>query len=123
MIEGYVNEALEPIVQIGLKQGEPVTTIPAVVDTGFSGGLCLSEKYIDNIAMSFEYAEPYELANGEVIFKDVFRGRVVFDGHEQEVDIIFTASPDSLIGASLLAAYELNINYPERTVRIDQGDL
>jgi clan AA aspartic protease len=122
MIEGYVNEALEPIVQIGLKQGGPVTTIPAVVDTGFSGGLCLSEKYVDNIAMTFEYTEPYELANGEVIFKDVFRGSVVFDGREQEVDLIFTSSPDSLIGASLLESSALSINYPERTVRIDKGD-
>lgn len=123
MIEGYLSESLEPIVQIGLKRGEPVTTIPAVVDTGFSGGVCLSEKHIDSIAMTFEYAEPYELANGELIFKDVFRGSVTFDGREQEVDLIFTSSPDSLIGASLLEQYELNINYPERTVRIEQVGL
>jgi len=37
MIEGIVNEALEPIVEIGLKQGEAVTTILVVVDTGFTG--------------------------------------------------------------------------------------
>ena len=41
MIEGYVNEALEPVVEIGLKCEDAITVIPAVVDTGFSGYLCL----------------------------------------------------------------------------------
>lgn len=119
MIEGYVNEALEPVLEIGLKQGDSVTTIPAIVDTGFSGGVCLSEEHVEHIEMTFEYAEPYELANGEVIVKDVFRGTIVFDGRAREVDVIFTASQDSLIGASLLKNHKLSISYPERSVRIE----
>jgi predicted aspartyl protease len=40
MIEGRVNdESLEPMVEIGLKQGDTLTMIQAVVDTGFSGYL------------------------------------------------------------------------------------
>lgn len=31
MIKGYVNEAREPVVEIGLKRGEVVTMIPAVM--------------------------------------------------------------------------------------------
>jgi predicted aspartyl protease len=49
MIEGYVSEALEPIVEIGLIEGNVVTTIPAIVDTGFSGYLCLSDRYAGQI--------------------------------------------------------------------------
>ena len=102
MIEGYVNEALEPIVEIGLRNGDLVTTASALVDTGFSGVLCLSEEHVDHIALTFEYAESYELANGDVIVKDVFQGSVVFGGEEREVDVIFTSSQDSLVGSSLL---------------------
>ena len=40
LIEGRVNEFLEPVVEIGLKWGESVTMIPAIVGTGFSGYLC-----------------------------------------------------------------------------------
>lgn len=121
MIEGYVNETLEPVVEIGLKQGNVITMIPAVVDTGFSGYLCLAEQYVDQMEMVFEFAEPYELANGEIIVKDVFRGSIVFDGREQEVHLILTASQDTLIGASLLQDYRLSIDYPRRTVRIEQA--
>lgn len=77
MVEGYVNDLLEPVVEIGLVQEDDVTTIPAIVDTGFSGYLCLSERHIDCVDVTFEFAEAYELANGEIIVSDVFQGIVV----------------------------------------------
>jgi len=43
----------------------------------------------------------------------------VCDGREQEVELILTASQDTLIGASLLKGYRLMIDYPGRTVRIE----
>ena len=80
MIEGHVNEALEPVVEIGLKRGDTITAVLAVVDTGFSGYLCLAEQYIDQLDIAFKFVERYELANGEVVVKDVFRGSIVFNG-------------------------------------------
>lgn len=122
MIEGYVKEeSLEPMVEIGLKGSGIVTIISAVVDTGFSGYLCLADQLVDQLDMMFEFAERYELADGEVIVKDVFRGSIVFDGRELEVDLILTASQDTLIGALLLRDYKLSIDYPGRTIRIEQA--
>ena len=124
MIEGHVNEALEPVVEIGLKGSDAVTAIPAIIDTGFSGCLCLSEQYIGHLVMTFKFVERYELANGEVIAKDVFVGNIVFDRREQEVDLILTASQDTLIGASLLQETNVNIDYLAGTVRIERsGDV
>ena len=55
MIEGHVKEeSLEPVVEIGLKGGGIVTMISAVVDTGFSGYLCLPEQCVDQLDMTFE---------------------------------------------------------------------
>lgn len=71
--------------------------------------------------MVFHHVERYELANGEVVAMDVFRGTIVFDGREQEVNLILTASEDTLIGAALLSDHLLTINYPERTVRVEQA--
>ena len=119
MINGPVNELLEPVVEIGLKRGETITNIPTIVDTGFSGYLCLAEQYIDQIDMTFKFVERYELANGSVITQDVFQGSIVFNGREQEVEIIVMASQDTLIGASLLKDYELRVNYPRCTVQIE----
>lgn len=119
-LRGSVTEGLEPVVEIGLRRGDTTTTILAVIDTGFSGTLCLAERYADQIDLEFKFVERYELANGEIIVKDVFRGKIVFVRQEQEVDLIFTASQDTLLGASLLQHSKLTIDYPGRTVRIQQ---
>lgn len=44
----------------------------------------------------------------------------MFNGRELEVDLILTVSQDTLIGASVLKEYKLSIDYPGRTVRIEQ---
>jgi len=120
MIQGHVNEALEPIVEIGLRRGEVIVTIPTIVDTGFSGYLCLSERHVDEMTMAFHHVEHYELANGDVIPNDVFRGMIRFDGQDQEVDVILTASDDTLIGASLFRGYKVAIDYARCRVRIER---
>lgn len=48
MIEGAVNEALEPVIEIGLKRSE-ITLIPAMPDTGFSVYLCLAEHHVEQL--------------------------------------------------------------------------
>jgi clan AA aspartic protease len=119
-MKGRVTEGLEPVVEIGIRRGDTVTAVPAIIDTGFSGTLCLAERHVDQIDLEFKFVERYELANGEIIVKDVFRGKIVFVGQEQEVDLIFTTSQDTLLGASLLQHSKLIIDYPGCTVQIRQ---
>jgi len=121
MIKGEVTEALDPVIEIGLKDGETVSMIEAIVDTGFSGYLCLSEQWVDKLDMSFGFVESYEMANGEIITRDVFRGVIRFDGQERGVDVILTTSDDTLIGASLFKEYLVAIDYPRRHVRMERG--
>lgn len=119
MIEGYVSQVLEPVIEIGLSRAGTLTNIPAVVDTGFSGHVCLSEQYLEQIDLTFRYVERYELADGAVVVKDVFRGTIVFDEERREVNVILTASQDTLIGSSLLDGRRLTVDYLGRRVRIE----
>ncbi|NOT54358.1 MAG: hypothetical protein HOP18_07115, partial [Deltaproteobacteria bacterium] len=108
----------EPVIELGLVQGDTVTVISAVIDTGFSGMLCLAERYLEQMALGFQFQERYELANGEIVRQDVFGGHLVFAGRTHEVEVITTASQDTLIGAALLQAYTLTIDYPNQQVRL-----
>jgi clan AA aspartic protease len=121
MIRGRVSPGLESVLEIGLVQGDSVTIIPAVIDTGFSGMLCLAARYLDQLDFTFQFQERYELANGDIVEQDVFAGRIVFDGREQEVEVIVTASRDTLIGAALLQPYTLTIDYPNQQVRLSKN--
>ena len=49
MIRGHVSATLEPVIDLSLVQGDMVTVIPAIIDTGFSGMLCLAERYLAQI--------------------------------------------------------------------------
>jgi clan AA aspartic protease len=121
MIRGRVRPGLEPVIELGLVQGDTVTPIPAVIDTGFSGMLCLAEHYEAQLDVTFQFLERYELANGDIVRQEVFAGRIVFAGREQEVELIFTASQDTLIGAALLQPYTLTIDYPHHEVRLTKN--
>jgi len=121
MIEGTVSPNLEPLLKIGLKGRQGTVYVPAVVDTGFSGHLCLAQRYVDVIDLEFHHVERYELANGDIFVADVFRGRIVLGGEEREVDVIITASEDTLIGAALLKDYVLTIHYPQRRLTLARG--
>jgi len=116
-MQGIINDYLEPIIELGLFDNEEkIVKITAVVDTGFSGYICLSEKHIDDIAISYEYAESYELANGKIIIKDVFEGNIFFNGNREKVKIIFTESQDTLVGAQLLKKLTVKLNYPKKII-------
>jgi clan AA aspartic protease len=121
MIRGHVSTTLEPTIELGLVQDGTVTVIPVVIDTGFSGMLCLAERYLAQMNLTFQFLEPYELANGEIVGQQVFEGPIMFDGREQEVEVIMTASQDTLIGAALLQPYTLTIDYPNQEVRLTKN--
>jgi predicted aspartyl protease len=121
MIRGHVSTTLEPVIELGLVQGDTVTVIPAIIDTGFSGMLCLAERYVAQLDVTFQFLEPYELANGDIVGQEVFAGRIVLDGQEQEVEVLMTASQDTLIGAALLQPYTLTIDYPDHAVRLTKN--
>jgi hypothetical protein len=66
VIAGTINDSLEPIVEIKLIRAGDRTAIPVVVDTGFSGDLCLSRDRIEAIDLEFIYDDRYELADGTI---------------------------------------------------------
>ncbi len=80
MIRGHVTATFDPVIELGLKHGDSVAVIPAVIDTGFNGMLCLAERYQAQLDVTALFIERYELANGEVVAQEVFAGRIVWDG-------------------------------------------
>lgn len=119
MITGNINDSFEPIVKVGLLRGETTTTIHAMIDTGFSGDLCLSHDHLDAMDLEFSYVDRYELADGTIIAKDLFAGRAEFDGQLRAVDVILTDSSDTLIGGSMMKGHVLTVNYRAGTVHLE----
>jgi len=119
MIRGYVDNDLQakaPVFVLG-KNANP-SPLSAVVDTGFIGGLCISIHEVPKIELAFSHDKKFELGNGKVVTQPVYWGKVVFDKRTIAVEVIVSASRDTLIGTSLLSDKKLDIDYPRRSVLI-----
>ncbi len=119
MIHGYVDQYLQakiPIAIVG--KNHKASTLEAVVDTGFTGDLCISIYERNKIELVFSHTEKFELGDGSQPEQDVFVGQLVFDGQQLGVDVLVSQSRDTLIGAALLVNKKLEIDYTNKTVRI-----
>lgn len=118
MIKGFVNEDLEPVIEVGLVAGDRVERTFAIIDTGFNGYLCLADNLIDKMDLSYIGTDFFELGNGEIVENDVFSGRIIFDKMERNVLVTLSTSSDVLIGTSLLKAKTLFIDFIDRRVEV-----
>jgi len=75
-------------------------SLSLTVDTGFSGGIALPLKIIDQMNLEVVDFDTFRLATGKVIELPVFLGNVIIDN--QEVETWFIPG-DGLIGMEFLA--------------------
>lgn len=119
MIKGYVDDNLQSKIPLALiDENDQASAIEAVVDSGFSGHLCVSIYALNKIGLKFRRMEKFELGDGKIVEQKVFWGQLVFDGEKKFVTVIVSESHDTLIGAALLANKKLEIDYPNKLVRI-----
>ena len=118
MIEGFVNDGLEPMVELELITEGNTEKIFAVVDTGFNGHLCLAENQIDKMDLTYAGTDLFELGNGELVENDIFSGRIIFDEKGMRCARDHITSSDVLIGTSLLKTKTFLVDFVDRKVRI-----
>lgn len=123
MIEGFVNDSLEPVIEVELITEGMTEKIFAVIDTGFNGYLCLAENQIDKMDLTYVGTDLFELGNGEIVENDVFSGRIIFDERECNVLAIISTSSDVLIGTSLLKTKTFLVDFVDRKVRIKDKEV
>jgi clan AA aspartic protease len=109
MITGLVTAQLEPRIELHVEDGGgQLYHIEAAIDTGYSGYLTLPSAMIAILALNLLHQRPYELADGSVIYLDVYSGVVVWDGQARNVDVD-AIGQFPLIGLKMLAGHEVRM--------------
>jgi clan AA aspartic protease len=106
---------LASIEAVGSRQSHVLT---AIVDTGFSGELCLPTQIAVQLGLELIGEELIELADGTQKQQLVFTGSVRFFGEIHKVEIMLTNSGDALIGTRLVNKYKLSIEFPGARVKV-----
>jgi clan AA aspartic protease len=115
---GKINENLEPIITLELKNG---AKIDCLVDTGFNGTLFLPRWFIEaNDLISVGEQEFNSVAQAESHFAEVFVADVKWLGDEFEVRVIAGEYDSALIGAGMMIEAKLEIDYAASSVVIEK---
>jgi predicted aspartyl protease len=117
-MRGRISKQGEPIVPVAL-HGSGKRGIDAILDTGFTGHLCLARRHRHLVKLTRMGNVEIELADGTRVTPTAYRGRVTFAGETREVLVTLTRADDSLIGTSLLAGRRVLLDFRRHSVRID----
>lgn len=117
-IRGYVDDFYQAIVTVTVRGSRTSVTLDMVLDTGFSGDICLPIPIATQLGLELITTQHYELADGTVEEKLVFLGHVVF-GEEKPVTVVLTDSENALFGTGLLTNVKLYIDFIAKTVEIE----
>ncbi len=93
----------------------------AIIDTGFNGELELPERLRSHVNTRFVGRATSLLAVNQRIEEEVFLVDFPFDGRMVRAQATFVDGDEILIGTRMLRDYRLQIDFPARTVCIEQA--
>lgn len=117
-IQGKVSAAREPVVV--LRAFPTKRKFSVIIDTGFSGELCLPTNVIRTLGFERVGRETYTLANGEPVHADVHKAEILWFNLRRSVEVIALDNPQGLLGTQLLQTCRLTVHFAKRTVFIHQ---
>ena len=112
MITGTVIDGRATVPVIFRLNNQPDFSIEFVIDTGFTGSLCLPPEAIAVLGLPFQYEIPANLANNSNVFLKVHTAIILWNGAEQEVNVL-AAGRKPLLGVALMSGNELFIRFIE----------
>jgi clan AA aspartic protease len=86
--------------------------IEFVVDTGFTGGLCLPPEAVALLNLPFKYEMPVNLADNSEVMLPVHQAIILWNGEELESQV-FATGRRPLVGTALLDEHELVIQFTQ----------
>ncbi len=109
MMQGYVNQAYEAVIPIVIKYGNKLKSVNAVIDTGFTGFLCIPSSMIAELELPWSYRDRVTLGDGSETLFDVHDATVIWDGQIREIEVN-SANTDPLLGMKMLRGFRLQVD-------------
>ena len=113
MMTGAVTSRLEAVLNVHVLGPDGRSeTLPAVIDTGFSGFITLPPELIAQMGLTFAGPDRFVLADGNEALFRAFGVTVVWNGQPRRV-LAHEANTDALIGMALLHGSRLTMDIVE----------
>ena len=112
MISGIVTDRQATVELIFLLPNGSRIPIEFVIDTGFTGEICLPVEAVSLMGLTFRHDTPANLADNSEVLLALHEATIIWDGSERELLVIATGRRP-LVGTALLDEQELVIQFTE----------
>ena len=109
MMKGKITDKQEAIIKLKIIGPNHSKKTEALIDTGFSGFLCLPSEFIHHLKLPRFANQIGILGDGSTVNFDVYRAKVLWHGTERNVYVHGTAGT-SLVGMALLKGNRLTLD-------------
>ncbi|MEK7522388.1 MAG: hypothetical protein AAB540_01890 [Patescibacteria group bacterium] len=115
----YLDKDKSPHIVIGINSLIQVK-IDCIIDTGFSGGLSLPQKYkyILKGEKSITFLN-YQLGDGTSKMFEIFNLKVKFKNTEKKMAVFFTDCQDAMVGIEFLTGFKFTLDLKESKINLD----
>jgi clan AA aspartic protease len=118
-MKGYIDTTLQPKCSIIVKGLRKAIKFDVIIDTDFNGYRCLPISIAIQLGLELRGHEYIELADGSIKHELTYLGEAIWENSNIPVEISLTESNDALLGTRLLEDKKLTIDYPEKSVFIE----
>lgn len=119
-METFFDLKKHPKIRLAVGGARQKSMLEAILDTGFDGYLSLPISLAVTLGVELVAIVPVEYADGRRSEELVFSVKVDYDGKEETVPMTLTAGAEALAGTSLLADYELKLNFPKQKINLEK---
>ena len=93
--------------------------VDCLIDTGFSGGISLPQKYKTFLKDAPIMYQKYELADGSKKLYSIYKLKIKFNSTIKIVNLSFTESDESFIGTEFLTGLKLTLDLKKLLISLD----
>jgi clan AA aspartic protease len=108
MIIGQVNTQREATIPLRVRGDLGSDEITCVIDTGFSGYLCLPAARVHDLGLPYFGTAKYELGDGTEVVFSVYTGTVEWEGHDRGIHVLASGGGE-LVGMRMLYGHSLHM--------------
>jgi len=119
-METFFDAKRHPRVKLTVLGARKSSLLEALLDTGFDGYLSLPINIAVTLGIELSAIIPVEYADGRRKQELVFSVGVNLDGKKEMVPTTLTFGAEALVGTSLLADYELRLNFPKQKIKLEK---
>lgn len=112
MISGIVNNRRATVNIVFLLPTQPSLSIGFVIDTGFTGYLCLPPEAVNLLDLPFIHNLPINLADNTEVIVSVHSATILWNAEERDITVLATGRRP-LLGTALLNEHELVVQFTE----------